>query len=82
MVSVVVLLWAGGARAPQYLAHTIVKVGIGPPKYLRQKGPRMILEAWAPQYQKHDYTPTLQLLTSSEMVGLGVMHVDLVSMSQ
>ena len=35
-VSGVVLLWAGGARAPQYFAQTIVKVGFGPPQYLRQ----------------------------------------------
>ena len=26
-------------------------------QYLRQKGPKVILEAWAPQYQKHDYAP-------------------------
>ena len=34
--------------APQYLAQTIVKVGFGLSQYLRQKGPKMILEAWAP----------------------------------
>ena len=39
------------------MAQTIVKVGFGPSQYLRQKGPKMILEAWVPQCQKHDYTP-------------------------
>ena len=44
----------GPAPPPQkkYLAQTIVKVGFGPPQYLRQKGPRMILEAQAPQTSK------------------------------
>ena len=53
----VVLLWAGGARAPQYLSQTIVKVGFGPPQYLRQKGTNMILEAWAPPNIKSMTTP-------------------------
>ena len=38
-------------------AQTVVKVEFEPNQYLRQKGPKMILEPWAPQYQKHDYTP-------------------------
>ena len=43
----VVLLWVGGPGPLQYLAQTI-KVGFGPPpQYLRQKGPKKFLEAWA-----------------------------------
>ena len=62
----VVLLWAGGG---QYFAQTIAKVGFGPPQYLRRKGANMILEAWAPQCQKCDYTPCINitlLLTTSK----------------
>ena len=39
--SSVVLLWAGGARALPIIGSdhkSIIKVGFGPPKYLRQKG--------------------------------------------
>ena len=41
-ISGVVLLRAGG---PQYLAQIIVKVGFGPPQYVGQRGPKMILHA-------------------------------------
>ena len=45
----VIWAWGGGGRPPpQYLAQTIVKVGFEAPQYLRQKGPKMILEVWAP----------------------------------
>ena len=47
-----------GGLGPPCLGKTVVKVGFRSPQYLRQKGPKIILEAWAPpQYQKHDYTP-------------------------
>ena len=52
----------GGPWPPQYLAQTIVKVRIGPPKCLGQQGSKMMLEAWAPQYQNHDYAPAYPIL--------------------
>ena len=42
---------------PQYLAQAMYGKSRAAPQYWRQKGPKMILEAWAPQYQRHDYTP-------------------------
>ena len=44
--------WCSLTMGPQYLAQTIVKVGFEPPQYLRQKGPKMILEAWGPPISK------------------------------
>ena len=44
----------GGRAAPfpQFLAQTIVKLGLGPSIFFRQKGPKMILVAWAPPLLK------------------------------
>ena len=59
LISGVVLLWAGGWEGPPTFGSDYSKSRVWAPQYLRQKGPRIILDAWAPQYQKHDYTPVL-----------------------
>ena len=53
----VVLLWAGGPRPPQYLALTKVKVGLGPPIFSSEKGPKWILKLGPLQSWKRDYAP-------------------------
>ena len=54
----VFLLWTEGAWVPQYLTQTTVKLELPPKKTFKtKKEPKLVLEAWAPQYQKHDYAP-------------------------
>ena len=51
-----------GGLGPPCLAKTVVKVGFRSPQYLRQKGPKIILEAWAPPNIKSMTTPLVKLL--------------------
>ena len=69
----VVLLWAGGARAPRIFGSDYSKSRVWAPKYLRQKGPKMILEAWAPQCQIHDYTSATLKYLINEYTRLDIL---------
>ena len=44
---------------PPIFCSDYSKSRVWDPQYLRQKGTNMILEAWVPQYQKHDYAPEM-----------------------
>ena len=46
-----------GGPGPLIFGSDYGKSRVWDPQYLRQEGPRKILEAWAPQYQKQDYAP-------------------------
>ena len=63
-----------GSFEPHEIQKRMITRG---PQLLIQKGPFIILEAWANQYQKHDYgpnisfeSPTCQLLDSVMKLGV------------
>ena len=57
VLSGVVLLWAGGARAPPIFGSDYSKIRVWAPPIFEPKRAQNDFGNLGPQYQKHDYTP-------------------------